>query len=325
MKKSINRISIVWFVLAIAVILIGVAFCLYVMTVGVPDKKPIPNYIGGDVTTTAPPETAPPATSTEPEITTAPEVSTEPATTTAPPETTPPETTPEETTPVTTTADPVDEKKHEGVVYLTFDDGPSKLTSECLDILKEYGVNATFFVIGFTDSDSWKFDIMQRALDEGNVIALHGHSHEYADIYKSLEAATGNFYTENQQIKDALGIDTKIIRFPGGSSNTVSRNYCKNVMTDAAKELTDNGYNYFDWNVSSGDAGSAVKSSEDIYQNVINGVSRSRVNVVLMHDGNGHQATIDALPRILEWLIDNGYEFGVITDDTPNVRHKINN
>lgn len=320
MKKTINRINPIWFFLAIVIILAGVVFCLFAMTSGNPGKEPIPDRVG-DVTTTGVTE------GTQPEITTTtPEAVTEPATTTTEPESTEPVTTPEpeETTPVTTEPED-DDGDYIGVVYLTFDDGPSRLTPKYLDVLKEYGVNATFFVQGVQEDDEWKFDVMKRALDEGNRIALHGFSHDYATIYQSVDSATNNFYKENQQLFDALGVDIKIIRFPGGSSNTVSRNYCKNVMTDTAKILTDDGYNYFDWNISSGDAGNAVNSSADIYSNVINGVSPSKTNVVLMHDSGHHQATLDALPDIIEWLINAGYKLKVITDETPSVRHAIAN
>lgn len=213
-----------------------------------------------------------------------------------------------------------------GTVYLTFDDGPSAITDDVLDVLQANDVCATFFVVGFsTETESWKVDLMQRAINEGHTIALHGNSHEYSNIYSSVENAVNNFVAENQLINDVLGIDVKIIRFPGGVSNTVSKKYCDGVMTDASKALLDAGYSYFDWNVDSDDAGQAVNSSERICENVINGVKPGRNNVVLMHDSGHHSATLEALPEIIEKLKDEGYEFKAISDDTPAVRHGINN
>lgn len=247
----------------------------------------------------------PPAVSTEPEK----------------PNTSEATSTPEEPTP----PPPPPDGDYTGIVYLTFDDGPSKLTPEVLDILKEYDAKATFFVVGVAEGNEWKYDLMRRAIEEGHQIAMHGNSHEYEDIYKSVETATDNFFKENRKLQEELGIDVKIMRFPGGSSNTVSKKYCKNVMTDAAKILLEHGYSYFDWDVSSGDAGEYRTSSDGIYKKVISGVKPSKANVVLMHDGNGHQATVDALPKILKWLKDAGYKFEVITESTPPVRHSIAN
>lgn len=277
-----------------------------------PSDDPIPSAPEASdpgTTTTEPDESVPPAVSTEPEEPTVSETTSKP----------------EESTPPTPPPPPPPDGEYTGVVYLTFDDGPSKLTSEVLDILKEYDAKATFFVVGVAEGNEWKYDLMKRALNEGHQIAMHGNSHEYEDIYKSVETATDNFFKENRKLQEVLGIDVKVIRFPGGSSNTVSMKYCKNVMTNAAKILLENGYTYFDWDVSSGDAGEYRTSSDGIYKKVISGVGPSKPNVILMHDGNGHQATVDALPKILKWLKDAGYKFEVITESTPPVRHSIAN
>ena len=310
--------------------LASVALCLLIFFVANHKRNLIPrqpNDTAGVVTSdAAQADSAPPQTSV-PEETVS---ETTPLPENLPTNTDEPVTTaePEETDPVTTTEqepEDVEEKEYIGEVYLTFDDGPSALTEGYLDVLKEYGVNATFFVLGFSDDNEWKIDVLKRAVDEGNQIGLHGYSHDYAQIYKSVDAATNNFFSENQLLHDVLGIDAKIIRFPGGVGNTISKHYCENVMTDSAKILTDNGYIYFDWNVSSSDAGDALHSSEDIFKNVIEGVHPSWTNIVLMHDGGGHEATLEALPQIIEWLLNEGYELKVITDETPVVRHPINN
>lgn len=211
-----------------------------------------------------------------------------------------------------------------GTVYLTFDDGPSKLTPKYLDVLKENKVNATFFTNGFSDEDEWKIDLIKRESKEGNRVAMHGMSHEYADIYVSPEAIENNFYIQRGLLLDYLGINTKIMRFPGGSSNMVSRKYCKGIMTRVTKTFTEKGYHYVDWNVDSNDAGEDVDSSEKIFENVLAQVRPNKDNVILMHDASDHEATLEALPKVIKALKKMGYEFRVV-DNSVSVQHHIFN
>ena len=127
-----------------------------------------------------------------------------------------------------------------------------------------------------------------------------------------------------QKIKKTIGYSPTIIRFPGGSSNTVSRNYNKGIMTRLTKKVVANGFKYYDWNVSSGDAGGAQTSTQ-VYNNVVNNLSKSRSNVVLMHDFGGNTKTLNALSDIIDYGLKNGYTFKPITKDTPMVTHHINN
>ena len=126
-----------------------------------------------------------------------------------------------------------------------------------------------------------------------------------------------------EKIKKSTGYATKITRFPGGSSNTASK-YNPGIMTKLSKEVVSRGYKYFDWNVSSGDAGGA-KSSQDVYRNVISGLNLNRANVVLMHDFSGNTKTVNALADIIDYGLKNGYTFSRITDSTPMVTHGVNN
>lgn len=208
-----------------------------------------------------------------------------------------------------------------GVIYLTFDDGPSsKITPQILDVLKEKGVKATFFILNY---DSIGEAIVKRAYAEGHTIAIHGYSHQYKDIYKSEEAYMENITKLQEKIRASIGYNATITRFPGGSSNKVSK-FNPGIMTRLSKLVVESGYKYFDWNVSSGDAGGA-KSADDVYNNVIKGLSKSRMNVVLMHDTNAKTMTLNALPRIIDYGIENGYRFERITESTPMVTHKPNN
>ena len=209
-----------------------------------------------------------------------------------------------------------------GKIILTFDDGPSALTSTILDILDSEGVRATFFV---TQNVYSYPSTVQRAYNSGNVIALHTYTHNYATIYSSID----NYFSDLNKISDAvyntIGIRPKYIRFPGGSSNTISRNYCVGIMSTLSKEVINRGYNYFDWNVDSNDAAGAVNNSNAIYSNVVNNLSHNKTNMVLMHDSGGHSATVNALRSIIQYGKNNGYTFGVIDDNTANVRHGVNN
>ncbi|MBQ7140550.1 MAG: polysaccharide deacetylase family protein [Bacilli bacterium] len=209
-----------------------------------------------------------------------------------------------------------------GVIYLTFDDGPSaSITPKVLDILKEEGVKATFFVINKSDSLNY---LIKRAHDEGHTIALHSSTHNYAKIYSSVDAYFNDLYTISNKVKNIIGIDSKIIRFPGGSSNTISRNYSKGIMSTLINEVTNRGYIYFDWNIGSGDAGGASNKTQ-VYNNVIRGLSHSKTNVVLMHDFENNYKTLNALRDIIHYGKNNGYSFSNITTSTPQVKHSVNN
>ena len=209
-----------------------------------------------------------------------------------------------------------------GKIYLTFDDGPSDLTSNILDILDSEGVKATFFVTQNVNSYP---SILKRAYNSGNVIALHTYSHNYSSVYSSINSYFSDLNKISDAVYDIIGVRSKYIRFPGGSSNTISRKYCVGIMSSLSREVVNQGYNYFDWNVDSNDAGSDVNNSNAIYNNVISNLSHNKINMVLMHDSGGHKATVDSLRNIIRYGKNNGYSFGVIDNSTGNVRHGINN
>ncbi|MGX8775022.1 MAG: immunoglobulin-like domain-containing protein, partial [Bacillota bacterium] len=167
---------------------------------------------------------------------------------------------------VTVKGEPVNEVK--GVIYLTFDDGPStEVTADILDTLEEYEVPATFFVIDY-GNDQKKIKLMKRALKDGCTIAIHGSSHDYSKIYASVPDFMNNVTTLRNKLKEDLDYDTTIIRFPGGSSNTVSKDYCKGIMSDLVKEVQKEGFMYTDWNVDSTDASGNNISSKRLIESV---------------------------------------------------------
>ena len=209
-----------------------------------------------------------------------------------------------------------------GVIYLTFDDGPSESTTpQILDILKEKGVKATFFVLDYGESTE---HLIKRIVEEGHSIAIHGGSHEYETVYSSADSYLTGLDYMKEKIKKSTGVETRIIRFPGGSSNTISRKYCEGVMSTLVRETLQRGYRYFDWNVASGDSG-GVHTSEGVYDNVTSGLKQTRSNVVLMHDFSGNQKTVDALRGIIDYGFANGYTYDRITDKTPMVTQNVQN
>ena len=215
------------------------------------------------------------------------------------------------------------EKNEKGVIYLTFDDGPTtSSTPKILDILKEENVKATFFILNYNEEGE---KLIRREVVEGHSVGIHGYSHEYSKIYKSDEAYLENLNKLQIKIKKSTGVNSTITRFPGGSSNTISRKYNKKIMTRMVKKIQEVGYKYYDWNVDSGDAANP-KNEKEVYNNVTKRLSLKRSNVVLMHDFANNKKTIAALKNIIEYGKKNGYKFRAITEnDDPIVHHGINN
>lgn len=226
------------------------------------------------------------------------------------------------TSDTTTAKNQTNNKSTKGVIWLTFDDGPSSnITPKILDILKKENIKATFFVINYSNSNE---HLLKREVAEGHTIGIHGYSHEYSKIYKSKETFMSNVYTLQDRIQKSTGVKTMYTRFPGGSSNTVSRKYCKGIMTDLTKELLAKGFKYYDWNISSGDAGGA-KNAKDVYNNVTKNLSKKRGNMILMHDFGGNKKGLEALPDIIKYAKKNGYTFAPIDDNTPMYAQHVNN
>ncbi|MCR5665102.1 MAG: polysaccharide deacetylase family protein [Oscillospiraceae bacterium] len=202
-------------------------------------------------------------------------------------------------------------------IYLTFDDGPGPYTDRLLDILARYNVKATFFV---TNCDSDYRDCIGRAYREGHTIGVHSYTHDYYRIYASEEAYFDDFNAMQSIIYDETGSYASIFRFPGGSSNTVSR-FNPGIMSRLAQDMTDMGYSYFDWNISSGDAGETT-DTEDVFDNVTSGCT-FRYNVVLQHDIKGF--SVAAVERIINWGLNNGYQFLPLEPGSFNAHHPIAN
>ncbi|MBS7020335.1 MAG: polysaccharide deacetylase family protein [Firmicutes bacterium] len=205
-------------------------------------------------------------------------------------------------------------------IYLTFDDGPSStITPGILNILKEEGVKATFFVINHDNSLNY---LMKRAHDEGHVVAIHSYTHNYKYVYASEVNYFQDLENMQTKIKNITGVHSKLIRFPGGSSNTVSR-FNPGIMSRLASQLTQKGYSYFDWNLDSGDAGSA-RTSQDVYRNVTTGL-KGGTYIILMHDFSGNYKTLNALRDIIRYGKSNGYTFATLSANSYTAHHRIAN
>ena len=202
------------------------------------------------------------------------------------------------------------------IIYLTFDDGPGRYTEKLLKILADYDVKATFFVMntGYTH-------LLDDIVSQGHAIAAHTYSHNYKQIYGSDEAYFADLERILSVIENQTGVRTSLIRFPGGSSNTVSRGN-NGIMSRLTNEVVSRGFRYFDWNVDSNDAGGATSATE-VYENVIRGVRNQRVSVVLQHDIKGF--SVNAVERIIQWGLANGYTFLPLQSDSPTAAHDVRN
>ncbi|OJU15122.1 MAG: hypothetical protein BGN88_02990 [Clostridiales bacterium 43-6] len=206
------------------------------------------------------------------------------------------------------------------VAYLTFDDGPSVNTMKILPILKQYDVRATFFVTGKEHPE-----FMKNIVADGNAIGLHCFYHGYESVYNNDDAYFKDLDKISKLVKKQVGFEPKIIRFPGGSSNLMSKQYSQGIMTRLTAEVQKRGYAYFDWNCDSGDASASNVPASSILHNIQKwSAGKNQVNI-LMHDSSVKNTTVEALPGIITYLRSQGFRFETLTVHTPPVHQKIAN
>lgn len=214
----------------------------------------------------------------------------------------------------TTTAQRVVTVDDGKVIYLTFDDGPRTGNIErLLEILEKHNVKATFFVVG---NNANLAQNLKAIADAGHSIGIHTMTHKYAEIYASEDAFLQDLYGMQALIQQHTGVTTTLMRFPGGSSNARSENKCN--MKQLVTTVTNLGFQYFDWNVDSDDAG-AAKTAEEVYQNVIDQITGRKTAWVLQHDTKSY--SVDAVEKIIQWGIQNGYTFLPLTPESPSWHH----
>lgn len=202
-----------------------------------------------------------------------------------------------------------EKEKYEGKeVYLTFDDGPSDYTDDILGVLEKYHVKATFFVIGKTDEQSK--NLYKRIVEEGHSIGMHSYSHDYSQIYKSLNAFESDYKRIRQLIYETTGFDTDIYRFPGGSGNEVS----SMDMSVFIRYLNKENVVYYDWNVASGDATGVDYTPKQLCDNVLEGIADHTRSIVLMHDTNAKLNTVRSLDSLLSTLTQSGAKLLTLND-----------
>lgn len=212
--------------------------------------------------------------------------------------------------------DPVQEAEDIHKVYLTFDDGPSSNTGRILDILAEYDVKATFFVVGKEEEEYQA--LYNRIVEEGHTLGMHSYSHKYSEIYQSVESYAQDLTKLQEFLYDTTGVWCRFCRFPGGSSNEVS----KVDMHELIAYLDEQDITYFDWNVSSGDASNSYISTDAIVRNCLAQLSKDEESIILMHDASNKNTTVQALPILIERI--QAMENTVIvpiTDESEPIQH----
>lgn len=192
------------------------------------------------------------------------------------------------------------------VAYLTFDDGPSQtVTPQILDLLKQENIKATFFVLGSRVKANP--DLVKREYQEGHFIANHGYSHEYSQIYKSVDSVIDEYNKTETQIQKAIGVEnynSHLFRFPGGSNGG---KYAK-LKSQAKEELHKHDISFIDWNALTSDAAGA-NTKEKLIENLKETVKNKKSVVILMHDASNKILTYETLPDVIQYLKDEGYSF----------------
>ena len=199
-------------------------------------------------------------------------------------------------------------------VYLTFNSVPGDNTEAILDVLAEYNVKATFFVSGSTEEGAE--EVYRRIVNEGHTIGMHSYSNQYSLIYSSKDAFKKDYVKLSDYIYQLTGTKSQFYRFPGGSGNEISNlNMAEFVHILNQEQIT-----YFDWNVSAGDASSSY-TKEDVLDNVMEGVSKYKTSVVLLHDGPNKSTTVEALGSLIEQLQSEGAVILPIDENTNVIQY----
>lgn len=205
------------------------------------------------------------------------------------------------------------------IIYLSFDDGPGPYTQNLLDILDKYNVKVTFFV---TNQSPKYQNMIGEAYRRGHTIAIHTYSHVFSDIYASETAYYNDLNKIRAICEEQTGVTPTIVRFPGGTSNMISKRYCTGIMTALTQSLPANGYQYCDWNVDSQDAAGANTAATVAY-NVISAVPKFQNSYVLQHDTKSY--SVAAVEEIICWGLANGYTFMPMNSATPMYHHPAKN
>ena len=199
----------------------------------------------------------------------------------------------------------------EKVVFLTFDDGPSRNTVKILDTLKQYGVHATFFVIGENLTEDG-LKIAKRALEEGHMLGMHTETHQYENIYRSVDSFLADYDKLAERMVEAFGECPAVFRFPGGSYSA----YINPIKGELKEEMERRGFLCYDWNVS-GEDSVGTPTAASIKKNIFDTIEGQKQPIILLHDSPCSNLTAEVLPEILEKLLAEGYEFRTLQHREP--------
>ena len=193
------------------------------------------------------------------------------------------------------------------VCCLTFDDGPSANTDRILEILDQYGVKATFFVVGSNATSAASQERLRKIVAAGHTLAMHSWSHNYYQVYGSVEGFLEEFSRLYDWIYQVTGVYPTVFRFPGGSIN----GYNRGVYQEIIAEMTRRGFVYYDWNVSAGDATATPREVSAITTDCLKGIGKE-LAIVLAHDNAARTTTVEALPAVIEGYQEAGYTFSAL-------------
>lgn len=195
--------------------------------------------------------------------------------------------------------------------FLTFDDGPSQNTETILQILEQYQVKASFFVLG-TQVEK-KPELVKKIYEQGNFIGNHGYSHNYSAIYSSPQAVLDEYNHTNSLIQQALGdsnFNSHLFRFPGG----LAGGKYADIKNQAKDLLEQNEIFQVNWNALTGDSEKAKPTPEELMTNLQKTTEGKNSVVILMHDSAAKKVTADILPQVIEYLKSQGYEMKTFYD-----------
>lgn len=210
----------------------------------------------------------------------------------------------------------------EDIVYLTFDDGPSPTNCEkILDILKEYDVKATFFVVGtWLDPESPTYseksvELLKRISEEGHAIGIHAYNHDYKEIYKSVDAYFEDFDKVEKLIIDITGKKPDVVRFPSGSAS--AKTFCKKYSGSSetfptiVEKLKERGYMIADWNLDTNDWRASTTSADikDMAKRYAIDIHENHPKAAIIYLSHEKKLSIDVLPDVIKIFKSYGYDF----------------
>lgn len=198
--------------------------------------------------------------------------------------------------------------------YLTFDDGPSDNTDAILNILKEKKVKATFFVVGKEGKEAKRR--YMRILNEGHTLGMHSYSHDYKQIYRSVDDFAKDIKKLDRYLYKITGKHPTAFRFPGGSSNSIVSD-----IKPYIEWVEEQGYEYYDWNAVSGDALKFQMPADILNQNILKDVHGQSPVIILMHDLAETVHTTEGLSDLIDELRNQGYELRAISETTEAIHH----